>query len=121
MGKSKTPKRSIVRAPRKKPANEPLEIDVGWQNNGGVYGLEPLSEAAIQEAFPEAIIHPMIMIGHDRSGDIDRFHRRHWPQLAQMLTGLTAEQIAQLGGVRLYDQEAEKTIWEWRPAPATSL
>jgi hypothetical protein len=119
VGKSRTPKRSAVREPRKKPVDQPLEIYVGWQQDGGVYGLEPLSKRAIQEAFPQAVIHPLIMIGHDRSADIDRFHRPHWEQMAQMLTGLTAEQIARLGGVRIYDPEAEKVIWEWRPPSAT--
>jgi hypothetical protein len=98
--------------------DEPLEIDVTWQHDGGVYALAPLSEEAIREAFPEAVLPRMIMIGHERDWDIDRLHRPHWQQLTLMLTGLRPEQIAQLGGVRLYDQDAEKTLWEWQPAPA---
>src|SRR5258707_162871 len=89
-----------------------LEIGVGWQREGGVYGLHPLSEDRIREKFPDAVILPMMMLGYDDTADIDRFQRPHWPQMVRMLTGLTDEQLAQLGPVQIYDPHARAVIWE---------
>jgi hypothetical protein len=95
----------------------PLEIAVGWQGDGGVYEIQPWDEDRIREAFPEAIIIPGMLVGYDKSEDYERFHGRYWQQIALMLTGLTPEQIARLGGIRIWDPEAEKVLWEWHPDP----
>jgi hypothetical protein len=90
-------------------------IDVGWQYNGGVYGLDVISEDIVREKFPEALINPSIRLGYDETEDYNRFHRPYWETLAQILTGLTPEQIASLGGVTIYDPENERVIWRWKP------
>ncbi len=103
----------------KKPRTGPLEIAVGWQGNGGVYMLQPWDKQRVQETYPEAVIIPAMMVGYDRTEDFTRFHRPHWQQITLMLTGLTPEQIARLGGVRLWDPEAKKVLWEWHPDAVT--
>src|SRR5690242_12995194 len=104
--------------PAKKPAKkkdpEPdrgIIIDVGWQNDGGVYMLNWRGEDLIREKYPDAVINPGILLGYDETEDYNRFHRPHWESLAQIITGLTPEQIAALGGVTIYDPVAKKVIW----------
>lgn len=98
----------------------PLVIAVGWQHDGGVYMLQPWDEARIREAFPDAVINPGMLVGYDKSEDFERFHRPYWQQIALMLTGLTPEQIAHFGGVRLWDAAAHKVLWEWHPGQVTA-
>jgi hypothetical protein len=38
--------------------------------------------------------------------------------MAKMLTGLTAAQIAALGGICIYNPDTEKVVWRWHPARA---
>jgi hypothetical protein len=55
----------------KKKAPKPdrgIVIDVGWQNDGGVYMLDPLSEDLIHEKYPDAIINPGILLGTGHTG-----------------------------------------------------
>jgi hypothetical protein len=92
-----------------------LIVEVGWQYDGGVYEVHHWSEDRIRAAYPEAVINPGILLGYDETEDYERFHRPYWPQLVQMLTGLTPEQIAALGGVEIRDDEKEKTLWTWHP------
>jgi len=57
----------------------PLEVATGWQNEGGVYQLQPWDVDRVHEAFPEAIILPTMLVGYDQTEDYNRFHRRYWP------------------------------------------
>jgi hypothetical protein len=114
----------MTKAVRKKHAvprkhTGPLVIAVGWQQNGGVYMLEPWDKDRIREAFPGAVVIPTMLVGYDKTEDYNRFHRPYWEQIAQMLTGLKPEQIAHFGGIRLWDPVADKILWEWRPEPVT--
>lgn len=95
--------------------DEGIVIEVGWQYDGGVYMLDPRSEDLIQEKYPEAVINPGILFGYDDTKDVNRFHRPYWETLAQIITGLTPEQIAALGGVTIYDMDNGKVIWRWKP------
>jgi hypothetical protein len=99
----------------KKLAEDALLIVVGLQHDGGVYQLDPLSERRIEEAFPGANVLPVVVLGYRTEADFERTHRPHWEQVAKVLTGLTPEQIARLGGVRVYDPERNRVVWEWRP------
>ena len=109
----------MPKAPRK-PRTGPLEIAVGWQGSGGVYQLQPWDEDRVREAFPEAVLIPTMLVGYDQTRDYERFHRPYWEQIARMLTGLTPEQIAHFGGIRFWDAETEKVLWEWHPDAVTA-
>jgi hypothetical protein len=108
-----------AKAPRKLHTG-PLEIAVGWQGNGGAYQLQPWDQRRVREAFPEAIMIPAIFIHFDESVGYEPFHRPYWPEFARMLTGLTPEQLAHFGGVRLWDSSRHKVLWEWHPEPVTA-
>jgi hypothetical protein len=92
-----------------------IVIEVGWQQDGGVYMLSWRSKDLIREKYPDAVINPGTLLGYDKTEDYNRFHRPHWPALAQIMTGLTPEQISALGGVSIYDPLKEKVIWRWDP------
>jgi hypothetical protein len=98
----------------------PLEIAVGWQNDGGVYMLQPWDKRRIHETYPEAIVIPRMLVGYDETENFERFHRPYWQQIALMLTGLTPERIARFGGIRLWDAGTEKVLWEWHPDAVTA-
>jgi hypothetical protein len=106
---------------RKSPFVYPWETEPGlwvrvvWQSGGGTYSLPPTTELKIREAFPDALMNRHIFIGFDETKDYNRYQRPIWDTLVQLLTGLTPQQIAQLGGVSLYDMEAKKVIWRWDP------
>jgi hypothetical protein len=102
---------------RQRKPDHGIIIDVGWQYDGGVYRPDVLSEDLIREKYPDAVVNPGILFGYDETKDIDRFHRPYWETLAQILTGLTTEQIATLGGVTFWDADHEKVIWHWKPRP----
>jgi hypothetical protein len=91
----------------------PLLVRVGLNAGGSTYALDPLSEDRVREAFPEAHGLPMVFFGYNTPGEFDTLHRPLWPQAAQLLTGLTMEQIGQLGGLKFSDAKTEATIWEW--------
>jgi hypothetical protein len=93
-----------------------LVIEVGWQQDGGVYMLDGRSKKLIRERCPDAVINPGTLLGYDKTEDYNRFHRPYWEVLAQIMTGLTAEQIAALGGVSIYHPVEKRIIWRWDPA-----
>src|SRR5438046_837827 len=90
-----------------------IVIDVGWQQDGGVYMLDWRSKDLIRQSYPDAIINPGTLLGYDKTEDYNRFHRPYWEVLAQIMTGLTPEQIAALGGASIYDPAEKKVIWRW--------
>jgi len=92
-----------------------LIMDVGWQGVDGVYGLDLDTEERIRAAFPDAPVNPgQLVLSSDKEGNIDRYQRPYWPMIAQILTGLTPEQIRSLGGIELFDPEAGKVLWSWQ-------
>lgn len=90
-----------------------LLIRLGIQHDGGVYRLDTLSLKRIKAAFPDVEPLPMIMLGHRRATEFDRLHPRRWEEMARLLTGLTPDQIARLGGVRIFDTDNDRVAWEW--------
>jgi hypothetical protein len=103
----------------RKLAAKGLLVVLGIQHDGGVYGLDFRSHDRIKQAFPEAAPLPMIMLGRDCAADFDRIHPPLWERMVLLLTGLTREQIAELGGVTIYDADNERIVWEWHPETVT--
>src|SRR5262249_14996685 len=93
----------------------PVLIYMGWDNNGCVYELHPRSEDMVKERFAPDRMLPLVFLGYEKEEDFERLHVPHLQLVGTLLTGLTLEQIAQLGGLRLYDPKAKKVMWEWLP------
>jgi len=113
---AKQAKLRSVATPQRKKRPPGLQISVGWQYNGGVYRLDPWHTREIRAAFPEArVIEDGLLLGYNETRDYELYHKPFYEQIAQMVTGLTPEQIGQMGGVRFYYPEADEIIWEWHP------
>lgn len=106
----------MVKALMKKLA-DPLVIYVGRQTDGCVYQLPPSSRTRIENKFPHAHVAPSLFIGWKTETDIKRATSSHWRQIVIILTGLTDDQVAQLGGVRICDPLDESVVWESPVSP----
>src|SRR5262249_55801418 len=96
-------------------ASKCILVRAGIQHDGGVYGLDLRSQERILNAFPGAQPLRSIKLGHYRESDFERLGRPRWKQTVLMLTGLTREQIAQLGGVTIYDTDNKRILFQWPP------
>jgi len=86
----------------------PLIFNIGRQPDGCVYQLNPKSRVEIKKRFPTARAVPSVFVGYDREADFEALHGPMWRQIATMLTGLTWEQIEEMGGMSLYDPMASQ-------------
>jgi hypothetical protein len=98
----------------------PLVIRVGQQGDGAVYGLDYHSEQRIRARYPEAHVAKHLFVGYEGKQDIKRLHGPFWREIAKILTGLTDEQIEQLGGLLVFDPERKRSLWRWTPGHAAT-
>jgi hypothetical protein len=110
----------LSRENMRKLAEDAVLITVGIQQDGATYALSPTTEQRIREAYPKLHRLPAVFLGYHKDSDFDWLHPPRWKEMALLLTGLSEDQIAQLGGVRLYSPEREEVLWEWKPAVATA-
>ena len=96
-------------------SRDALLIGLGIQHDGAVYMMNPLSKLRMQERYPDAAPLNSMMLGHTKAADFEKLNPSRWEPMVLMLTGLTPEQIADLGGVRIYDTEDGGVVWEWKP------
>lgn len=82
-------------------------IRIGRQWDGCVYRLDSLSKRRLKAAHPRTHVVPTVLIGYDPAKR-DQFEARQasmWPQIAQILTGVSLEKLRAFGGVVLIDPE----------------
>jgi hypothetical protein len=90
----------------------PVEIEVGFQG-GCAFGLAWLSRELIRKRFPRARMVPGVYIERDGKADFEADHLESiWKHVALLLTGLTEEELAELGGYRVYDPVEEVVLRE---------
>jgi hypothetical protein len=81
--------------------------------NGTVFKLEPSSQARIMHHFPnarlvgEVVESAGVVFPHDVRNDFERQHGPVWDQVIILLTGISEEEIATLGGVRIVTPHGE--------------
>src|SRR5262245_276200 len=90
-----------------------LNISIGFESNGAAYGLDPLSRDRVREKFPEARGLPLVVLSYDKEAECESLHGPHWPLVGTLLTGLTLEQINELGRLRIISWRKNQIIWEW--------
>ena len=96
-------------------SRDALLIGLGIQHDGAVYSIHPLGRLRMQERYPDVVPLDCVMLGHTRAADFEKLNPPRWEPMVLMLTGLTPEQLAHLGGVRIYDTEDGGVVWEWKP------
>jgi hypothetical protein len=82
---------------------DPLVIHVGRQSDGYAYELHPRSRRRIEARFPGAHLMSSLFVGVDNRSSLQQQEGAVLRQVATLLTGLTPEQLDELGGVVLYD------------------
>ena len=96
--------------------DEPIEILVTRQHDGTTYQLRPRSRERIEVRYPEVHCTRSIFVGYDTESDFKHYHGPLWKQIVLILTGLTAERLAELGGYKIYDSTTEETFFDSRAA-----
>ena len=90
------------------PPKEPIFIYLGARSDGVTYQLDPASRErlrAVQGARPVN----RVFIAYDTKANGEQEHEAFDQQAVQLLTGLSAERLAELGGVELYDPRTQTT------------
>lgn len=96
---------------------------MGLQSDGGVYELDPLSRRLIERRFPGLEPPYQMFVGypkrihHITREEFERVQGSLWRQIALMITGLTDEQMEELGGFRIYDPRRSRFIHDSLSAP----
>jgi hypothetical protein len=81
----------------------PVVVEVGFQG-GCSFGLDWLSHDLIRKRFPHAQMVPGVYIEREGKADFEADHLESiWKHVTLLLTGLTEEELAELGGYRVYD------------------
>jgi hypothetical protein len=92
-----------------------LVIGVGIQHDGAVYQLEPSALHRLEGVPPNKPRPRCVFLGYDRESDFETIHPPHWPQIVEMLTGLTLEQLKPFAPIRILSPQRECIVWEWQP------
>jgi hypothetical protein len=91
----------------------PGQGQVGCQRSGCTYGLHPHSADLVRKKYPRTRLVPSVFIGNDREKDFAWEQQEpSWDHVAQILTGLSKDELEQLGGYRVYDPVREEVLRE---------
>jgi hypothetical protein len=96
---------------------EPLLIYASREFDGFTYQLDPSSFRRVRHALgDDARQFPRIFISYDVKEDFEKLVGPTKRELVLLLTGLSAEQVAQLGGVEFRDPNTDQPLFLWRSA-----
>lgn len=79
--------------------NDPIVILAGLQQDGTIYQLHPISIERLRAEFPGVQRAPSVFVGYDTQADFESLHGPMWPQITQLLTGVSVEKLRKLGSV----------------------
>jgi hypothetical protein len=97
-------------AKKVKAEGEKIVVYQSTDRSGATFALSPGSRNALQQHFGSAVqFAPRIFIAHDTRGDFERIHGGLAKQLLSLLTGLSAEAIADFS-VEFRDPVTEQTL-----------
>lgn len=88
----------------------PIEILVSRRSDGCTYSLSPTSRKLIRRAAPDAYLAPIVFIASQTPNDFETTQGPIWGQVANILTGLSEEQLAHLGGYSVIDPVARQVF-----------
>jgi hypothetical protein len=90
-----------------------IEVTVGKQSNGAVFGLTPKTEIMLRSRFPEWSPAPdSVFISYGRPWDFESMRDPMWTQIVMLLTRLTEQQIQALGGVTFVNPVSHEVFFE---------
>jgi hypothetical protein len=79
---------------------------------GANFSLHPHSWSLVQRRFPEAQIVSSISIEWSSRSDFEHQQGSFWDHVAQVLTGLSMEQLETLEGYQVYDLMSERVVYD---------
>jgi hypothetical protein len=88
-----------------------IVIDFGSQREGHTFRLYPLTLLWIQERFPDRERVASVFIGFDRRQDIQLTPESVWAHVATLLTGLSLEELDQLGGFVVVNPVTKQEVY----------
>jgi hypothetical protein len=95
---------------------EPLDhlvIYVSRQSGGATFRLQTESKLLVRTKAPRSRLLSTVYVGDEGLSDLEAAPDTLWGQVAIMLTGLTEEQLATVGGFRIVDSANEQTYYTW--------
>ncbi len=87
-----------------------LVINVGSQRDGYVFGLRPRSRVWLEERYPDQERVASVFIGLDKMQDIQQIPESILAQVLTLLTGLSLDQLNDVGGFSLYDPSTQQEV-----------
>jgi hypothetical protein len=93
-----------------------VEIEVGRQRNGWTFRLSPDAKQILRGKVPEPILNTSVFVGYDTKSDFEFFHGPVWEHVAQLLTQLSPDQLAQVGGFFFVDRSGDDEILFSQPS-----
>jgi len=90
----------------------PLEILVSRRSDGCTYSLSPTTHKLVLKSFPQTSLVPNVFLSTYTRFDFETTHGAIWDHVAIILTGLSEQQIEQLGGYRVIDPVASQVFGE---------
>lgn len=98
-----------------------LLINVGKQFEGYTFRLQPKSRLWLGKQFPDAPRVSTVFISADTKQDVTHVHDQILSQVFTLLTGLSKEELKNLGGLAIFDPQTNQEILTYRgPHVATS-
>ena len=95
-----------------------VEIDVGRQRDGWTFQLSPKAKQILRGKVPEPVLKTSVFVGYDTKSDFEFFHGPVWEHVAMLLTRLSPDQLAQLGGYFFVDRSGNDEILFSQPSPS---
>jgi hypothetical protein len=90
---------------------EPLIIYRSVNRDGQTFALDSRSADTLRQRLGAAVhVRPRVFIAHETLADHEQLHGSIVGQIVQLLTGLTEERLAPLGGVSFRDPETEREV-----------
>jgi len=92
--------------------DDPIIVYVGTSLDGTTFALDPLSQQRVRDAFPNVHVSTRhVFIAHDTREDFEQSVGRFEDQLAALLTGVTAERLAEtFSFVSFRDPKSDREI-----------
>ena len=81
-------------------------------SRGADFALHPHSQRFIQRRFPDSHSIASISIESTTLDDFQRQHGSIWDHIAQVLSGLTMEKLASIGGFVIVDPAREQIVYQ---------
>lgn len=102
----------------------PWQVDVGRRRDGWVFALEPLTADAIVARFPGSCRIPSVFVAspqpHGFYGHPDGLPGI-FARVVEILTGLSSDQLSQLGVLRAIDSDSGRELCTTQPGSARHL